>query len=316
MRSIWKGHIRFSLVTIPVRVYNALETAEQIKFNQLHRDCNGAVGYRKYCKKCEAILENQDIVKGYQYEPERYVTIADEDFQKVKLKSNRVLDIEAFVSVDEVAPALFEQPYFAGPDGAVGGKSYGLLVKALREARKVGVGKVVLRDREDVVLIAPEGEGLLFYKLRYPAELRKIDEVPQISELPATSKEELTLASHLIDTMTRPLTELQLKDGYQNALKEMIEARIAGKEIVVVEEAEETPIDILTALKASLEKARGEAKGMVKATGKKKSAGRDSADFAEGSEGNSGGTQKAAAANPGPAQKKSKSKATKQKKAV
>jgi len=269
MRSIWKGHIRFSMVTIPVRVYNALETGEQIRFNQIHRECNGPVGYRKYCKKCDATLESQDIVKGYQYEPEHYVVMEDDDFQKVKLKSTKILDIEAFVSVDEVAPTLFELPYFAGPDGPVSGKSYSLLVQALRESRKVAVGKLILRDREDVVLIAPEGEGLLFYRLRYPNELRKMQDVPQLGELPTTKKEEQKLALSLIETMTRPLAEVELKDGYQGALKELIEAKIAGQEIVVMEEEEETPVDIMTALKASIEKARSEAKGMAAATGKK-----------------------------------------------
>ncbi|MBE7438594.1 MAG: Ku protein [Spirochaetales bacterium] len=279
MRSIWKGHIRFSMVTIPVRVYNALETGEQIRFNQIHRECNGPVGYRKYCKKCDATLESQDIVKGFQYEPDHYVVMEDDDFQKVKLKSTKILDIEAFVSVDEVAPTLFEQPYFAGPDGPVSGKSYSLLVQALRESRKVAVGKLILRDREDVVLIAPEADGLLFYRLRYPGELRKMKDVPQLGDLPATKKEEQKLALSLIETMTRPLSELDLKDGYQGALKELIEAKIAGQEIVVMEEEEETPVDIMTALKASIEKARSETRGMAVATGKK--TGRDQAAVVE-----------------------------------
>ncbi|HMW60222.1 MAG TPA: hypothetical protein PKA91_11290, partial [Leptospiraceae bacterium] len=147
MRSIWKGHIRFSLVTIPVRIYNAIETSESIRFNQLHRECNGRVGYDKKCKKCEKSLTTEEIVKGYEYEPDQYVVFEDSDFEKVKLKSTKVIEIEGFVGVDEVHPTLFESPYYAGPDGDVAARSYALLCQALKDAGKVGVGKVVLRDR-------------------------------------------------------------------------------------------------------------------------------------------------------------------------
>src|SRR5512136_1244054 len=107
MRSIWKGHIRFSLVTIPVRIYNAIDTAETIKFNQLHRGCNGPIGYDKKCKKCNLQVAGQDIVKGYQYEPEQYVIIEPADFEKIKLKSTKIIEIEGFVNASEVDPMLF-----------------------------------------------------------------------------------------------------------------------------------------------------------------------------------------------------------------
>ncbi len=270
MRSIWKGHIRFSLVTIPVRIYNAIETSESIRFNQLHRDCNGRVGYEKKCKKCEKVLSTDEIVKGYEYEPDQYVVFEDADFEKVKLKSTKVIEIEGFVGVDEVHPTLFESPYYAGPDGDVAAKSYALLCQALKDAGKVGVGKVVLRDREDVVLLSPHEKGLALYRLRYPAEVRQMKDVPQIDKLSDADKEQLKLARSLVESMARPLSEIELKDNYRGALKEMIDAKVAGKEIVQVEEAEKPTMDIMTALKQSIEKAAAMRGGMIPATGEKK----------------------------------------------
>src|SRR2546430_16264068 len=105
MRSIWKGHSQFSLVTIPIRIYNAVDTEETIRFNQLHKEDNGAVGYEKKCKKCGKSLSNEEIVKGYQFEPEQYVIVSSEDLQKIKLKSTKVIEIAGFIDADEVSPA-------------------------------------------------------------------------------------------------------------------------------------------------------------------------------------------------------------------
>src|SRR4029434_10705911 len=172
MRSIWKSHIRLSLVTIPIRIYNAVDTEETIRFNQLHKEDNGPVGYEKKCKKCGKALTAEEIVKGYQCEPEQYVIVSAEDVEKIKLKSTKVIEIEGFIDAGEVHPTLYEAPYFAGPDGPVAAQTYSLLTQALKASGKVGVGKVVLRDREDVVMIAPLDGGIVLYKLRNPSELR------------------------------------------------------------------------------------------------------------------------------------------------
>jgi DNA end-binding protein Ku len=123
MRSLWKGHIRFSLVTIPIRIYNAVDTEETIRFNQLHKEDNGPVGYEKKCKKCNKSLTNEEIVKGYQFEPEQYVIVSPDDLAKIKLKSTKVIEIEGFIDAKEVHPSLYEAPYLAGPDGPVAAKT-------------------------------------------------------------------------------------------------------------------------------------------------------------------------------------------------
>jgi DNA end-binding protein Ku len=269
MRPIWKGHIRFSLVTIPISIYNAIETSETISFKQLHKEDNGPIGYDKRCKKCNKIVKNEDIVKGYQYEPDQFAIIEPEDLAKLKLKSTKVIEIEGFVDAEEVPATLYDTPYYAGPDGDVSAKTFALLIATLKDSGKLGIGKVVIRDRESVVLLSPEKNGLLLYKLRYPNEVRKITEVPQLDGTTA-DKQQLKLARTLVDSMIKPFAEIKLKDTYKDAVKELIKAKIQGKEVATVEEEEEkAPVDIMTALKQSIESASKQKKPMKKATGTK-----------------------------------------------
>jgi len=271
MRSIWKGHIRFSLVTIPIRIYNAVDTEETIRFNQLHKDDNGAVGYEKKCKKCGKSLTNEQIVKGYQFEPEQYVIVSPDDLAKLKLKSTKVIEIEGFIDASEVHPSLYEAPYFAGPDGPVAAKAYSLLSEALKASGKLGIGKVVLRDREEVVTIGPQDGGIILYKLRQPNELRKMESVPQL-EHKDVNKDELKLSISLVESMSAKLEEVDLTDRYRDALRELIDAKIAGREVVSVPEEEKPVVDIMTALKQSIEQTKAKKKPMEKAKGQKKEA--------------------------------------------
>ena len=268
MRAIWKGHIRFSLVTIPIRIYNAIETSQSISFNQLHKEDHGPIGYDKRCKKCDKVVKNEEIVKGYKYDPDQYVIIDEEDFQKVKLKSTKVIEIEGFVDSSEVHPTLFDTPYFAGPDGDAAAKAYSLLCKTLKATGKMGIGRVVLRDRENVMLLTAEKNGLLLYKLRYPNEVRNITEIPQVNGI-TVNKDELKLAQTLVDSMSTSFDKIELNDRYHDALRDMIIAKIEGKEVVTVVEEEKPVVDIMSALKESIEQAKKQKKPMKKATGKK-----------------------------------------------
>lgn len=266
MRSIWKGHIQFSLVTIPVRIYNAVDREETIRFNQLHKEDNGAVGYDKKCKRCGKTLTADEIEKGYQFEPDQYVIVSPEDLAKIKLKSTKVIEIQGFIDAGEVDALLYESPYFAGPDGAIATKTYSLLSQALKASGKAGVGKVVLRDREEVLLIAPLDGGLVLHKLRRPSELRKLGDVPQI-EKREVNKDELKLSISLVESMAASLKDLDLTDHYSEALREMVEAKIAGKEVVSAPEEEKPVVDIMTALKQSIERTKAQKKPMEKARG-------------------------------------------------
>lgn len=263
MRAIWKGHIQFSLVTIPIRIYNAIDTGQSISFNLLSREGHNLVSYEKKDKVTGKSLRSEDIIKGYQYEPGQYVIIEEEDLSKIKLKSSKVIEIEGFVHADEVHPTLYETPYYLGPDGEVAAKTYGLLSETLKETGRIAVGKVVLRDRETPVLLAPHAGGMVMYRLRYPSEVRNIHEVPQLLEV-KPDQEQLKLAKMLVDSMTTSFTNIEMKDHYYDALKAVIDAKIAGKEVVMVTEEEPQVVDIMTALKASIDAAK---KPMEKAKG-------------------------------------------------
>ena len=255
------------MVTIPIRLYNAVDSGSSIRFNQLHKEDNGRVRYEKVCRSCGDNLGGSDIVKGYEYSPDEYVIVEDEDFEKVKIKSSKIIEIEGFVSIDEVDVSMYDTPYFAGPDGEVAVKVYALLTKALSESGKLGVGKVVLRDREDMVLIGCQDDALVLYKVRYPQFLRSVKDVPGLAET-EVSPDELKLAQNLVDSTTKPLSDLETKDTYHAAAKDMIQAQIAGKEAMMARAHAGRPwCERVTGRPEGIEAAKGEAKPLERATG-------------------------------------------------
>ena len=263
MRSIWKGHIRFLLVAIPVRIYNAIETSEKIQFNQLHREDYGPIGYDKRCKKCGQVVTNDQITKGFQYEPDRYAIVEPEDIAKVKIKTTKAVDIIGFVDRSEIPTTFYDAPYYAGPDGPVADKPYALLREVMKQTGKVGIGKVVLRDREDLVAVFPMEDGLVLQKLHYPHELRKMEDVPDIDGTQKLNKNELKLATTLVQEMVTSLSEIDTVDNYHEALKNLIESKIKGKKVTEFEVEEVPRLDIMSALKKSLQQSGR--KPMVKA---------------------------------------------------
>ena len=269
MRSIWKGHIRFLLVAIPVRIYNAIETSEKIQFNQLHREDFGPIGYDKRCKKCDQVVTNDQITKGYQYETDRWAIVEPDDIARIKIKTTKAVDIVGFVDSNEIPSTFYDSPYFAGPDGPVSEKPYALLREVMKQTGKIAVGKVVLRDREDLVAVFPHDEGLVLQKLHYPHELRKMQEVPDLENVQKLdaqklNKNELKLATTLVQEMTTTLSEIDTEDNYYNALRTLIDSKIKGKQVAEFEPVEEVPrLDIMSALKQSLQ--ASSRKPMVKA---------------------------------------------------
>ena len=258
MRSIWKGHIRFLLVAIPVRIYNAIETSEKIQFNQLHREDFGPIGYDKRCKKCNEVVTNDQITKGYQYEPDRYAIVEPDDIAKIKIKTTRAVDIVGFVDREEIPSTFYDSPYFAGPDGPVSEKPYALLREVMKQTGKIAVGKVVLRDREDLVAVFPHDDGLVLQKLHYPHELRKMEDVPDLEtvqklDAQRLNKNELTLATTLVQEMTTTLSEIDTEDNYYNALRTLIDSKIKGNAVTEFEVEEVPRLDIMSALKKSLQ---------------------------------------------------------------
>jgi DNA end-binding protein Ku len=264
MRSIWKGHIRFLLVAIPIRVYNAIEASERIQFNQLHRDDFGPIGYDKRCKKCGQIVTNDQITKGYQYESDRYAIVEPDEIAKIKIKTTKAIDIIGFVDTAEIPTTFLDSPYYLGPDGAVADKPFALLRQVLKDTGKVGLAKVVLRDREDLVAVFPLENGIVLQKLRYPAEIRNVAEVPDVDKDVKIDKKELMLATSLVEQMVTTFSDVDTVDHYHEALRKLIDSKIKGKKIAEFEKEEDIPLlDIMTALKKSLQ--ASSRKPMIKA---------------------------------------------------
>jgi DNA end-binding protein Ku len=219
--------------------------------------------------KCGQIVSGDQITKGYQYEPDRYAIVEPDDIAKIKIKTTKAVDIVGFVDRDEVPTTFFDAPYFAGPDGAVAEKPYALLREVMKQTGKIAVGKVVLRDREDLVAVFPHEDGLVLQKLHYPHELRKMEDVPDLEGVKnltpqKLNKTELKLAATLVQEMVTTLGEIDTEDNYHTALRNLIDAKIKGRKVVEVEEVEELPrLDIMSALKKSLQQSNR--KPMVKA---------------------------------------------------
>lgn len=263
MRSIWKGHIRFSLVTIPIQIFNAVETGNEISFRQLHKEDHGRISYKKVCKSCNEEVAYKDLTKGYEYAKDQYVVLEKEELNAIKLKSTRAIDIEAFVDIDEVHPTRFEAVYYVGPSSEVARQTFGLFNAVLSNSKKAAIGRIILRDKEDVVLLTAHGNGMIMYKLRFPYEIRDINDVPDTEPVEIDDKQ-LELANTLVKSLEMPFSEVDFSDRYRDALMDLVNEKINGKEIITVtdDEQEEAPvIDIMAALKASIEEAKTMKKG-------------------------------------------------------
>jgi DNA end-binding protein Ku len=256
MRSIWKGAISFLLVSIPVKVYNAIETSEKIQFNQLHGDDFGPIGYEKRCKKCSLVVSNDQIVKGYQHAPEQYVVVSPEEIASITPESNQSIEIIGFLKPAEIPTTYFDASYFAAPDGNAASKAYTLLRDVMKRTERIAIGKVILREREELITISPEGDGLILQKLHYRHEVRVIESVPGISsnKLTPPNTTELELAENLVNNMLTSFAEIDTIDHFHSALKQMLETKAAGGtiEVKAAKTAAVLVIDIMSALQASL----------------------------------------------------------------
>ena len=255
MRSIWKGSITFSLVSIPIKVFNAIETSEKISFNQLHAgDCLGPIGQKKQCKKCDVTVTNDEIVKGYQHEKDKYVLVAPEEIASITPESNEAIEIIGFIKPEEIPTTYFDASYFAAPNGPAAERSYALLREVMKRSGRIGIAKVILREREDVIAISPNGDGLMIQKLHYRHEVRSVADVPGISNQATPQDNELQLAATLVEQMVTTFDQIDTTDHFHAALKEMLDAKVAGETITTTGEVRKPAavIDIMTALQASL----------------------------------------------------------------
>ena len=265
VRSTWKGFLRVSLVNIPVKVFPATESAASISFNQLHAECQTRIQQKRWCPHCEREVPNSELVKGYEFEKGRYVVVTDEDMQKVRVESTRVINLSQFTDDTAIDPIYVDRAYYLAPDGAMAADAFAVMREGM--AGKAGVGKVALYGREYLVAIKPQKKGLVMYTLHHDAEIRSIDEIEELNSVPTKVKpEEMKLAKQVIATFDAELDLKEYKDEYREGLRQIIDAKISGEEVVAPEVAEPPRVvDLMEALRRSLDSVSKEKKKPAKA---------------------------------------------------
>lgn len=267
-RSMWKGAIQFGLVTIPIRLYLATDS-KGISFNMLHETDRSRIQMKIWCPEDEQVISRSETVRGYEYAPDRYVVITDEDLEKVPLRTVRSLEIERFVPAERVddrdetsadggRPLRFvKQAYYVEPE-KIGRKAFYLLRGVLAEKGLSAICKIVIRDREALAKLDPYASTMLLTTLHWPDEIRAIDELDladpaELAFKPAERK----MAEQLVDAMTGEFDAGEYRDEYRDALLQVIEAKVEGHEIVVADEAPAAKVvDLMAALQASVDAAR------------------------------------------------------------
>jgi DNA end-binding protein Ku len=252
-RPTWKGYLKVSLVNIPIRVFPATDSAATISFNQLHAECQTRIQQKKWCPTCQREVSNTEIVKGYEFEKGRYVVLPEEDIAKVRPQSTRVIDLVQFTTVESLDPIYFERPYYLAPDSQVAADAFAVIREGMQG--KVGIGKLALYGREYLVAVQPREKGLVMYTLRQADEIREMSEVGELDLVPKSMKpEEIKLAKQVISTFESELNLKDYRDEYQAELRRVIDAKIAGEEVVAT--AEEMPakvVSLMEALRKSLD---------------------------------------------------------------
>jgi DNA end-binding protein Ku len=252
-RPTWKGFLKISLVNIPIKVFPATESSGTISFNQLHGECQTRIQQKRWCAHCNREVPNSEIVKGYEFEKGRYVVLSEDDFDKVRPASTRVIDLVQFADDSAIDPIYIDRAYYLAPDGPVASDAFAVMREGMKG--KVGIGKLALYGREYLVAVRPQQRGIVMYTLHHAAEIRSIDAVEELNAVSTKVKpEEVKLARQIIGSFEGPLNLSDYKDEYREGLQAIIDAKIAGKEIVAP--AVQTParvVNLMEALKKSLD---------------------------------------------------------------
>lgn len=249
--TVWKGYISFGLVSVPVRLFAAARE-EHVSFNQIHSECGGRIKQQIFCPQCDRVVERNELQKGYEVEKGAYVTVTADELKTLEAESSDVMEIQQFVSLEEVDPIYFETSYYSAAEES-GKRAYNLLFRGMTREKLAAIARVTLSGREQVVLIRPYDEGLLLHTLYYPAEVREVGEYGHdtASEVPEA---EIALAEKFMESLRAPFTPEQFQDNYKEKVLALIETKRAGQvPRPGAEKRRLAPVvDLMTALKQSL----------------------------------------------------------------
>ena len=250
--TVWKGHLTFGLVSLPVKLFSAARS-ESVSFNQLHAHDHSRVKQVLYCQAEDKPVTRNELVKGYEYEKDKYVVVDEEDLKKAQPASAKTMEVLEFVKADEVDAVYFESSYYMAPDDA-GEKPYALFFEALKKSQYIAIAKLTMHNREHIVMLRPGKRGLLLHTMYYEDEIRKVEEFRTDTSL--VKEKELDLAMTLIESLSAEFEPEKYKDTYRENVMALINAKVEGREIVQAAQAQQLApvIDIMEALKASLAK--------------------------------------------------------------
>jgi DNA end-binding protein Ku len=267
LKVLWKGAISFGLVNIPISMYVATENKD-IKFNYLHKECMTPVKYQKFCSHCQKEVGSDDIVRGYEYQKGNYVVIKPEDFERIPQENTKTVDILDFVSLSQVDPIYFDKTYYLEP-AAGGEKAYSLIVEAMQKTGKIAIAKIYIRTKQSLAAIRVKDNVLVMETIFYPDEIRSAAGLNQGLDPAKLHENEVKMAVSLIENLSTDFDPSRYHDDYRQALWEIIEARIAGQEIVspVQSAGKGNVVDLMEALKASVKLAEETRKGEAKRPG-------------------------------------------------
>jgi DNA end-binding protein Ku len=253
-RPTWKGYLKISLVNIPIRVFPATDSAATVSFNQLHRVCRTRIQQKRWCPACEVEVPNTDLVKGYEFEKGQYVVLDEEDLAKVRPASTRVINVMQFADASTIDPVYVEKPYYLAPDGQVAAEAFAVMREGM--AGKAAIGKLALYGREYLVAIQPRETGLVMFTLRHASEVRAMSTIDELKTVPAKIKpDEVKLARQVVGSFSTEGDLTQYQDEYQLELRRIIDAKVAGEEVVATPDV--TPpkvVNLMDALRESLER--------------------------------------------------------------
>ncbi len=267
MKVLWKGAISFGLVNIPISMYVATENKD-IKFNYLHKECMSPIKYQKFCPRCEKEVNSDEIVRGYEYQKGNYVVINPEDFERIPQENTKTVDILDFVSLAQVDPIYFDKTYYLEPT-AGGEKAYSLIVEAMQKTSKIAIAKIFIRTKQSLAAIRVKDNVLVMETIFYPDEIRSPASLNQGLDPAKLHDNEVKMAVSLIENLSIDFDPSRYQDDYRQALGEIIQARIAGQEIVTPTPTAEkgNVVDLMEALKASVKLAEENRKGAAKKAG-------------------------------------------------
>jgi len=270
-RCTWTGHLKLSLVTVPVRVYTAISTADKVAFNQLHKNCHQRIKQKLVCP-VHGEVTREDLVKGYEYATDQFVILNETDLESVRLETTGTVELVQFIRPEELDPMFLDAPYYVGPDGPVAEEGFAVFREALRRTKRIGIGRVVLGGKEKLVALKPLAKGLVFFTLRYATEVRAANPYFEDLQQQPPDATQVALAQKLIESKSSTLNLASFTDRYQAAVLDLIKAKVDGTTPILVPRPEVGQvINLMDALRQSVEQTAKKPEP-VRKNGRKKAA--------------------------------------------